>query len=73
MPAPLRLGFLTHLHGAAEPRKLYRDYAELFVAAEEPGGTAPRRDDHHAWAAGHAVASALAWKSAAIDVGVRSS
>jgi alkanesulfonate monooxygenase SsuD/methylene tetrahydromethanopterin reductase-like flavin-dependent oxidoreductase (luciferase family) len=53
MPAPLRLGFLTHLHGTAEPRRLYRDYVELFVAAEELGfdsssssSAAPRRGDH---------------------------
>jgi alkanesulfonate monooxygenase SsuD/methylene tetrahydromethanopterin reductase-like flavin-dependent oxidoreductase (luciferase family) len=37
VPAPLRLGFLTHLHGSADPRRVYRDYVELFVAAEELG------------------------------------
>ena len=29
MPGPFRLGFLTHLHGSAAPRQLYRDYAGL--------------------------------------------
>ena len=47
MPAPLRLGFLTHLHGAAEPRRLYRDYVELFVAAEELGFDSCWVAQHH--------------------------
>src|SRR5580658_7724574 len=47
MPAPLRLGFLTHLHGAAEPRQLYRDYVELFVAAEELGFDSGWVAQHH--------------------------
>jgi len=33
MPAPLRLGLLSHLHGTGEPKQIYRDYVELFVAA----------------------------------------
>ncbi len=47
MPAPLRLGFLTHLHGTAEPRQLYRDYVELFVAAEELGFDSCWVAQHH--------------------------
>jgi alkanesulfonate monooxygenase SsuD/methylene tetrahydromethanopterin reductase-like flavin-dependent oxidoreductase (luciferase family) len=47
MPAPLHLGFLTHLHGAAEPRQLYRDYVELFVAAEELGFDSCWVAQHH--------------------------
>ena len=47
MPAPLRLGFLSHLHGAAEPRKLYRDYVELFVAAEQLGFDSCWVAQHH--------------------------
>jgi alkanesulfonate monooxygenase SsuD/methylene tetrahydromethanopterin reductase-like flavin-dependent oxidoreductase (luciferase family) len=47
MAAPLRLGFLTHLHGAAEPRQLYRDYVELFVAAEELGFDSGWVAQHH--------------------------
>jgi alkanesulfonate monooxygenase SsuD/methylene tetrahydromethanopterin reductase-like flavin-dependent oxidoreductase (luciferase family) len=47
MPAPLRLGFLTRLHGVAEPRKLYRDYVELFAAAEELGFDSCWVAQHH--------------------------
>ena len=47
MPAPLRLGFLSHLHGAAEPRTLYRDYVELFVAAEQLGFDSCWVAQHH--------------------------
>src|SRR3984957_8520829 len=47
MSTPLRLGFLTHLHGVAEPRQLYRDYVELFVAAEELGFDSCWGAQHH--------------------------
>ena len=47
MSVPLRLGFLTHLHGVAEPRRLYRDYVELFVAAEELGFDSCWVAQHH--------------------------
>jgi alkanesulfonate monooxygenase SsuD/methylene tetrahydromethanopterin reductase-like flavin-dependent oxidoreductase (luciferase family) len=47
VPAPFRLGFLTHLHGSAEPRQLYRDYVELFVAAEELGFDSGWVAQHH--------------------------
>jgi alkanesulfonate monooxygenase SsuD/methylene tetrahydromethanopterin reductase-like flavin-dependent oxidoreductase (luciferase family) len=42
-----RLGFLSHLHGASEPRRLYRDYVELFVAAEELGFDSGWVAQHH--------------------------
>jgi alkanesulfonate monooxygenase SsuD/methylene tetrahydromethanopterin reductase-like flavin-dependent oxidoreductase (luciferase family) len=45
--APLRLGFLAHLHGTADPRQLYRDYVELFVAAEELGFDSGWVAQHH--------------------------
>ena len=47
MPGPFRLGFLTHLHGSAEPRQLYRDYVELFVAAEQLGFDSGWVAQHH--------------------------
>jgi alkanesulfonate monooxygenase SsuD/methylene tetrahydromethanopterin reductase-like flavin-dependent oxidoreductase (luciferase family) len=47
MAAPLRLGFLTHLHGAGEPRQLFRDYVELFVAGEELGFDSGWVAQHH--------------------------
>lgn len=47
MPAKFRLGFLSHLHGASEPRQLYRDYVELFVAAEELGFDSGWVAQHH--------------------------
>jgi alkanesulfonate monooxygenase SsuD/methylene tetrahydromethanopterin reductase-like flavin-dependent oxidoreductase (luciferase family) len=47
MPAPFRLGFLSHLQGTAEPAKLFRDYVELFVAAEELGFDSVWVAQHH--------------------------
>ena len=47
MPAQFRLGFLSHLHGSQEPRQLYRDYVELFVAAEELGFDSAWVAQHH--------------------------
>jgi len=47
VPAQLRLGFLSHLHGSREPRQLYRDYVELFVAAEELGFDSAWVAQHH--------------------------
>jgi alkanesulfonate monooxygenase SsuD/methylene tetrahydromethanopterin reductase-like flavin-dependent oxidoreductase (luciferase family) len=47
VPAQFRLGFLSHLHGSAEPRQLYRDYVELFVAAEELGFDSGWVAQHH--------------------------
>ncbi|WP_300606828.1 LLM class flavin-dependent oxidoreductase [Trebonia sp.] len=47
MPAPFRLGFLSHLHGGPNPRRLYRDYVELFVAAEELGFDSVWVAQHH--------------------------
>ena len=47
MPAGFRLGFLSHLHGTAPPDQLYRDYVELFVAAEELGFDSAWVAQHH--------------------------
>jgi alkanesulfonate monooxygenase SsuD/methylene tetrahydromethanopterin reductase-like flavin-dependent oxidoreductase (luciferase family) len=47
VPAPFRLGFLSHLHGTLPPRQLYRDYVELFVAAEELGFDSAWVAQHH--------------------------
>jgi len=47
VPAPFRLGFLSHLHGTAEPGTLYRDYVELFTAAEELGFDSGWVAQHH--------------------------
>jgi alkanesulfonate monooxygenase SsuD/methylene tetrahydromethanopterin reductase-like flavin-dependent oxidoreductase (luciferase family) len=47
VPAPFRLGFLSHLHGPQEPSRLYRDYVELFVAAEELGFDSAWVAQHH--------------------------
>jgi alkanesulfonate monooxygenase SsuD/methylene tetrahydromethanopterin reductase-like flavin-dependent oxidoreductase (luciferase family) len=46
-PGPFRLGFLSHLNGTAEPRRLFRDYVELFVAAEELGFDSAWVAQHH--------------------------
>ena len=47
MPSQFRLGFLSHLHGNSAPRQLYRDYVELFVAAEELGFDSGWVAQHH--------------------------
>ena len=47
MPAQFRLGFLSHLHGTLPPGQLYRDYVELFVAAEELGFDSAWVAQHH--------------------------
>jgi alkanesulfonate monooxygenase SsuD/methylene tetrahydromethanopterin reductase-like flavin-dependent oxidoreductase (luciferase family) len=47
VPAQFRLGFLSHLHGTLPPRQLYRDYVELFVAAEELGFDSAWVAQHH--------------------------
>jgi alkanesulfonate monooxygenase SsuD/methylene tetrahydromethanopterin reductase-like flavin-dependent oxidoreductase (luciferase family) len=47
VPARFRLGFLSPLHGTSEPRQLYRDYVELFVAAEELGFDSGWVAQHH--------------------------
>jgi alkanesulfonate monooxygenase SsuD/methylene tetrahydromethanopterin reductase-like flavin-dependent oxidoreductase (luciferase family) len=50
MPAPFRLGFLTHVESAGEPRQIYRDTLELFAAADALGFDA-------VWVAQHHIAS----------------
>jgi alkanesulfonate monooxygenase SsuD/methylene tetrahydromethanopterin reductase-like flavin-dependent oxidoreductase (luciferase family) len=47
VPAPFRLGFLTHLHGTEDPVRRYRDYVELFVAAEDLGFDSAWVAQHH--------------------------
>jgi len=47
VPAPFRLGFLSHLHGPQEASQHYRDYVELFVAAEELGFDSAWVAQHH--------------------------
>lgn len=67
MPAPLRLGFLTHLHGTAEPRRLYRDYVELFVAAEELGFDSCWVAQHHFDASAGGLPSPFPFLAAAAE------
>jgi Luciferase-like monooxygenase len=68
MPAPLRLGFLSHLHGSAEPRQLYRDYVELFVAAEELGFDSGSVAQHHFDASAGRLPSPFPFLAAATDL-----
>lgn len=37
MNRPFHLGFLTHLEGAEEPRRIYQETLDLFVAADPLG------------------------------------
>jgi hypothetical protein len=70
MPAPLRLGFLTHLHGAAGDRvlALATDLIVQFSPAAPPLDAAITALELLATR----VAPALGWKPAAVDVGVGS-
>lgn len=47
MRQPFRLGFLTHLEGAEEPRQIYQETLELFVAAEQLGFDVVWVAQHH--------------------------
>jgi alkanesulfonate monooxygenase SsuD/methylene tetrahydromethanopterin reductase-like flavin-dependent oxidoreductase (luciferase family) len=42
-----RLGFLTHLEGAGDPRRIYRDTLELFTAADQLGFDVGWVAEHH--------------------------
>ena len=68
MPAPFRLGFLTHLHGSSDdPAKRYRDYVELFVAAEELGFDSVWVAQHHFDAAAGGLPSPLVFLAAVAE------
>ncbi len=47
MTSPFRLGFLTHLEGDGDPRHIYAETIELFVAAEQLGFDAVWVAQHH--------------------------
>ncbi len=45
--APFRLGFLTHVEGADDPQRIYRETLELFVAADALGFEVGWVAQHH--------------------------
>lgn len=47
MSQPFRLGFLTHLEGAEEPRQIYQETLELFAAADQLGFDVVWVAQHH--------------------------
>ena len=47
MSQPFRLGFLTHVEGAGDPRTIYRETLELFVAADQLGFDVAWVAQHH--------------------------
>ncbi|HMN28259.1 MAG TPA: LLM class flavin-dependent oxidoreductase [Caldilineaceae bacterium] len=47
MAHPFRLGFLTHLEGAGDPARIYRETLDLFVAADELGFDVVWVAEHH--------------------------
>jgi alkanesulfonate monooxygenase SsuD/methylene tetrahydromethanopterin reductase-like flavin-dependent oxidoreductase (luciferase family) len=47
MNQPFRLGFLTHLEGADDPRRIYQETLELFVAADQLGFDVVWVAQHH--------------------------
>jgi alkanesulfonate monooxygenase SsuD/methylene tetrahydromethanopterin reductase-like flavin-dependent oxidoreductase (luciferase family) len=67
VPAQFRLGFLSHLHGTAQPRQLYRDYVELFVAAEELGFDSGWVAQHHFDASAGRLPSPLTFLAAVAE------
>ncbi len=44
---PFRLGFLTHVEGADDPQRIYRETLELFVAADALGFEVGWVAQHH--------------------------
>src|SRR5947209_2888420 len=47
MSQRIRLGFLTHLEGAGDPRRIYQETLELFVAADQLGFDTGWIAQHH--------------------------
>ena len=47
MSHPIRLGFLTHLEGQGDPRRIYQETLELFVAADQLGFDVGWIAQHH--------------------------
>ena len=47
MANPFRLGFLTHVEGTGDPRRIYRETLELFVAADQLGFDVGWVAQHH--------------------------
>ena len=47
MTQPFRLGFLTHVECAGDPRTIYRETLELFVAADQLGFDVAWVAQHH--------------------------
>ncbi|MCE7989054.1 MAG: LLM class flavin-dependent oxidoreductase [Caldilinea sp. CFX5] len=47
MNQPFRLGFLTHLEGADDPRRIYQETLDLFVAADQLGFDVVWVAQHH--------------------------
>jgi alkanesulfonate monooxygenase SsuD/methylene tetrahydromethanopterin reductase-like flavin-dependent oxidoreductase (luciferase family) len=68
VPAPFHLGFLTHLHGVSDDqRRRYRDYVELFVAAEELGFDSVWVAQHHFDASAGGLPSPLVFLAAVAE------
>lgn len=44
---PFKLGFLSHVHGAGDPRRVYQELLELFIAADELGFDGGWIAQHH--------------------------
>lgn len=47
MPTPFRLGFLTHLRGVPDPKRVYEETLALFVAADQLGYDVGWVAQHH--------------------------
>ncbi len=47
MTQPFRLGFLTHSEGSGDPRRLYQETLDLFVAADKLGFDSGWLAQHH--------------------------
>jgi len=47
MPRPFRLGFLTHVRGSDNPKRVYRETLELFTAADQLGFDVGWVAQHH--------------------------
>jgi alkanesulfonate monooxygenase SsuD/methylene tetrahydromethanopterin reductase-like flavin-dependent oxidoreductase (luciferase family) len=47
MPKPFRLGFLSHVRGRAEPRQIFQETRQLFIAADQLGFDVGWVAQHH--------------------------
>jgi alkanesulfonate monooxygenase SsuD/methylene tetrahydromethanopterin reductase-like flavin-dependent oxidoreductase (luciferase family) len=64
---PFKLGFLTHVHGRGDPKRIYADLLELFIAADALGFDGGWIAQHHLREAFGRLPSPLVFLAAAAE------